>query len=80
MSPTTVALAGKSSVVVRLTAPTACPWQWQVTGIPSAVTVDLRSDPATDLRASADSGATVRLRLGSGLTSWLLSRSCPVPR
>jgi hypothetical protein len=77
MSPTTVTLAGKSSVVVRLTAPTACPTQWRVTGIPSAVTVDLRSDPATDLRASADSGATVRLRLGSGLTSWLLDRSCP---
>lgn len=85
MSPTTVTVAGPTPVAVHLTAPRPCPVQWQITGIPSALTIDLAPAPkppekpssATQLGSSSEFGATLRLRLGPALTSWLLATSCP---
>jgi hypothetical protein len=80
MSPTSLTVAGNSPVAVRLTAPPACPKQWQVGGLPSALMVDLRPSPAAEPDPGLDPEATVRLLLGPALTSWLLSRSCPDPQ
>jgi hypothetical protein len=77
---TPVTIAGKVSAVVKLTAPKTCPMQWQLAGIPSALTVDVNQEPplGSGLNAGsvAESGATLRLRLGPDLTSWLLDTSC----
>jgi hypothetical protein len=67
-SPLPVSFSGQ--VAVRLTAPRSCPVQWQVGGIPGSL--------ALDLAATVDAGtvATVRLRIGPALTSWLLTTAC----
>jgi hypothetical protein len=80
MSAPTVTVAGKEPTVVRLTAPRTCPPQWQLAGVPSALTADLTtpSGPASTPEPGAPNpaGATVRLNLGPALTSWLLATSC----
>jgi hypothetical protein len=77
---TPVTIPGKVSAVVRLTTPKTCPMQWQVAGIPSALTVDVNQEPpqgsGRTASSVAESGATLRLRLGPNLTSWLLDTSC----
>ena len=76
MSPAAVTVAGKDPAVVRLIAPTSCAKQWQISGIPSALDVDLVSGPGT----SSAVRTTVPVRLGPVLTDWLLATSCPEPR
>ena len=67
--PKPVTVTGSARVVVQLTAPATCPVQWRVAGIPSSLSVDLAP--------GSDAGATLRLRLGPPLTTWLLATSCP---
>lgn len=73
MPSTPMKVVGKIPVVVLLAAPKTCPIQWQVAGIPSALTADVVSSSDTP---GAESSATVRLRLGPALTSWLLATAC----
>lgn len=80
MSPATVALTGKTPVVVHLTAPKSCPVQWQIPGIPSALSVDLRPPASSRPSRTAEFGATVWLQLGPAVASWLLATSCPAPQ
>ncbi len=80
MSPATVALTGKTPVVVHLTAPKSCPVQWQIPGIPSALSVDLRPPASSRPSRAAEFGATVWLQLGPAVASWLLATSCPAPQ
>jgi hypothetical protein len=77
MTPNSVTIAEKAQIVVHLKAPRSCPAEWQLAGLPSALTVDLTPEPEGTGDLQDASGAIVRLRLGSPLTSWLLSTSCP---
>jgi len=81
MTPVTV--AGKAAVVVQLSAPLTCPVQWQITGIPSSLNLDVVPDPVPKAgqapSSTTDSRATLRLRLGPALTTWLLATSCTEP-
>jgi hypothetical protein len=76
-SPAALTIVGQAQVVVQLTAPKPCPQQWQVAGIPNTLTVDLLPDPAQAPNADPKFGATIQLRLGAALASWLLATSCP---
>lgn len=71
-APTPVSVTGTARVVVQLTAPPTCPAQWQVIGVPSSLSIDLAP--------GSDAGATLRLRIGPPLTTWLLATSCPRSR
>lgn len=118
-TPARFSVEGARTVVVQVQPPAACPPQWQIAGIPSAITVDLAAPPPTPtvtaavtptagpattpattpavtpavtptagpgaaspggaLAVPVDAVATVRLRLGPAITSWLLGSSCAEP-
>jgi hypothetical protein len=71
-TPLPVSVAGTEPTAVQLIPPRSCPAQWQVSGVPSALTFDLDPDSASG------SVVSLQLKLGSPLTSWLLSTSCAV--
>jgi hypothetical protein len=73
-TPLPVSVAGTEPITVRLIPPRSCPEQWQVSGLPSVLVFDLGPDSASG------SVVSLQLKLGSPLTSWLLSTSCAVPR
>lgn len=68
--PLPATVTGRSELVVRLEAPAGCRPEWRVSGLPSAVSVDLAPEPGSGARAA------VQVRLGPVLTSWLLATSC----
>ena len=77
MSPTRPTIAGKAPTAVQLTAPTTCPRQWQVVGLPNVLAIDLTQAPGGGGPPSPTvDSITTRLPLGLALTSWLLAASC----
>ena len=72
-TPAAVSVTGASPTRVRLTAPRSCPKQWQVTGVPSVLMLDLAA-------SASGSTTTLQLRPGPALASWLLATSCAAAR